>query len=67
MSDAKQFRLWPGKQRVLGMPKKEGGLKPPYEWKSGNDWDPDPNKDIPEFPDEFFLCHWEHPEDKHSP
>jgi hypothetical protein len=60
-----QFRLWPGKYR-WGIPKKEVDLKPPFVWKSGKDWDPDPQKDVPEFPDEFFLCHWEHPEEKHS-
>ena len=46
--------------------KERNRLKPPYEWKSSSDWDPDPKKDIPEFPDEFFLCHWEHPEEKYS-
>ncbi|KAM3075825.1 hypothetical protein ACMFMG_007950 [Clarireedia jacksonii] len=61
-----QFRLWSGKHRV-GMPKKEAGLKPPATYITKyDDWDPDPRKDIPEFPDELLLCYWEHPKEKHA-
>ncbi|KAI0376659.1 hypothetical protein F5Y04DRAFT_285739 [Hypomontagnella monticulosa] len=61
-----QFRLWPGKYGIAGMPVREKTLKPPNAWKSGGDWDPSPEVDVPQFPEEFFLCHWEHPKEKYS-